>query len=96
MQSVDSYSSQSVLPSAAKREDFSGSFTAFFTRSDLVEWLYLPVGFASAKVVILGPVFAKASFVFFFSEHWYFLCLTDDVVVKTRGSLHFAAADAGR
>jgi len=34
-------------------------------------WLlyYLPVGIASAKIVILGPVLAKPSFIFFFSEH---------------------------
>jgi hypothetical protein len=31
--------------------------------------LYLPVGIASAKIVVLGPVFAKASFVFFVGEH---------------------------
>lgn len=58
---VVAYSSWKVLffPTE-KEEDFPGSFTALFTR---YVWLYRPVVIASAKIVILGQVFAKPSFV---------------------------------
>jgi hypothetical protein len=61
------------LFSAEKGKDFPGSFTALFTR---YIWLYRPVDIASAKIVILGLVLAKPSFVVLpevFSEHRPFL-----------------------